>query len=357
MAAGWSRYEIYNPMLHKIAEIEVAGIRSWTLNCYPDVGRLQFWLPVFGVDGKVFPKTTLTNLNAGNIVVVTHTPSKNSDGSFNGVLPQWVGHIQPPQEWNYGKLQVTAYAAEDILAYRPMPLVTLSGTPGSIFAQILGLANDQGGTPIQPGSIDLGGYNISMDVSLSALEEIKRLSAGMGNDFDITASVDTSGNLVLLGNWYPSKGVSTGVLLNNKNSELKSPQYTEQGRFYNKVIGFSDADSHGNRVSATAIDNNSPTTALLAINVVFQGTKKVAQVQSMANAYLASHRLPLRTFSPTILDRGNIFSALQVGNALAFSNSYVGFSAGGVGFSGSIRITAMEYGELRNKVSLAGVVL
>src|SRR5260221_1583380 len=141
MAAGYSRVQVFDPKGHIIAELDrAATVRSWALD---DVGRCDFTVSTRD------PQATPQNLNYGNFVLVSHKPSVNADGTLNGQLPPWVGMILAPQEWEYGKVKVTAYGAENLLFYRPMPFTTLYGSGSLIFAQILALARNPIGFNIQ----------------------------------------------------------------------------------------------------------------------------------------------------------------------------------------------------------------
>jgi len=364
MAAGYSRVQIFNPLGSPISEIDVPTVRSWVLNqTAPAVGRLQFTFPVFDpLTGAINPKCTLANFQYGNFIVATHKPSVNADGTTNGVLPPWVGVILPPQSWEYGKVTITAYSAEQILAYRPLYNEHISvGGPGSTFSLIISRAQlEWGGIPIQPGNIDLSGVGASRDITTTAFDEIQKLAQQFNCDWDITPQITSGNRLVLQANWYLKKGVNSGVVLSNANLMSASPMYTEQGTVYNAVYGVNDAPTINTRVNATSRNETLISQqGILAIKQVFSGQAQSAQpvIQSMSDAFLA--QLPLnfvKTFAPTLLDAGNNFSFAVCGNTFIVQNDYVGFSNGGVGINGTIRITAVEYNELTNQAKMAGVL-
>lgn len=359
--ASYSRCLIFSPTGIPLAELETAGKRSWVIN---GVGRFQFDLPVYSSTGSGFnPKLTPSVINYGNYVLVQHEPSRTTayDGTIqtNGTLPDWAGVIWTPQTWD-GKnaVTVTCMSVEQVLKWRPMPITgpLPAQTPGQLFSLILQYANQLGGLRIHPGAIHSGGASIQQSFSVSGLEHAQQMAQQASVDFDVTARQTTSGLLELYGNLYAPKGINTNRLISNLNRELSPQLYTEQSDFFNVVIVYSDAVTQGTRVLATAIDTASVSQhGAIGTNVKYTGTAGVAAdvAQAFANAYLAAHKQPVKTFAPTILDVGNIFSYLAVGNTFRVDVDNVGLGAGGVGLQGTARITAVEFDERINSAKLA----
>lgn len=372
MTAGWSRLRIFNPSGNLLEEIDYPTTRSWILNNAQttQLGRCQFTVNVYDAFAGGFnPKLTQANFQYGNLLLCEHKPSVNEDGTTNGKLPDWVGVIVPPQTWEYGKVTITAVSAEQLLAYRSIGGSSASnhysgGPPGGAFAWALSLANQNvtffgSGVPIQPGSIDYGGKGVERYFKLDALTEIRGIATASGFDWDVTPQVSAGNQLQLFGNWYPKKGIDAGLVLSNLNLQSVSPLYTEQGQFYNFVIGYSSSTSPANRVFARSINQaginaNGP----MGTVVVFQNTEGIAQeaLQAMTDAYLAGISGPLRTFAPTLLDKDNDFSFAVTGNTMLVQNDTVGFFNGGIGVNGSVRITAVEYSELTNLCKMVVVL-
>lgn len=367
MAAGWSRIRIFNPLGLLINEIDLPTQRSWVLNSQTNgVGRCQFTVNVYDAassNGKN-PKCNISNFAYGNLILIEHKPSVNADGSTNGLLPPWVGIIQPPQSWSYGKVSITAYSAEWVLYYRPMGLLQTSGKPGTMVATILNYANNWinnvgPGIAVQPGIIDTGGTNVRYTFKLDGYSEMQNLSRLCSFDWDITPQVSTGGQLQLFLNWYQHKGIDSGSVISNLNMQNTNPLYSEQGQFFNVILGYTDAVSSGVRQQAISKNADSiNANGILATKVVFPGTAGVAQdvLQSMTDAYLAQHQIPTRTFAPTLLDFGNTFSYCECGNTMIVQNDTVGFGPDGIGINSNVRITAVEYDDLLNSCRLAGVL-
>lgn len=371
---AYSRVRIFTPNGTPIDELDVATKRSWVLN---GVGRCNFDVPIYdALTGGINPKCTLANLQYGNLVLIEHRPSQNADGSFNGLLPPWVGIITTPQTWGYGKVTITVQSAEQVLKYRPMGNLFIAGVPGSIFSQILKFSNAWAiggplassggdilvgnGVIIQPGSVDLDGVNVPLNLRITALEHIQQYSKATGYDWDITPQVGSDGKLTLVGNWYKRKGIDSGQVISNYNMLATSPLYTEQGEFYNTVYGSNDGTTPQTRSTAIAQDvAGVSANGVFALKQIFPGTGNAAQgaIQELTNAYVSGVQTKVtRTFAPTILDFDNAFSFCNTGNSWRIQNDTVGFFNGGIGVNGSIRISAMEYSDLENTCKLAGAL-
>lgn len=367
MAAGYSRVRIFNNRGIQLTEIDVATKRSWVLN---EPGRCQFTYNIYDAPSRGFnPKLTGYNFAYGNFILIEHKPSKNADGTTNGILPVWCGFISPPQQWSYGKVQVTAMQAEFILQLRATPMdLSASGSPGQIFSQILAWANDQsfnpGGFPVQPGMIDLSGAPDSRVMKVSALEEVRALYKASGYEWDIQPVLNSKNQLSLVANWYVYKGVRVFRYFTNVNLQASDPIYSESGQYYNTIRSFSEASSTGNRNFSLVQDAASVLKNGLANeNLVWPGTSGAVSavgtdvVINKANNFIATNKTPVRTFGPQVLDSGNDFSYLNVGNFWNVQTDLCGFLPNGqIGTNGLVRITAMEYDDLKNAVLMAAVL-
>lgn len=365
MAAGYSRVRIFSNMGIEIAELGVSTIRSWTLD---GEGRCNFTVPIYSDSGGFSPLAQENILNYGNLVLVEHKPSTNADGTTNGVLPAWVGVLAAPRQWSFGQIQCTAYSAEHILGFRPSPRgLTAKGTPGAIFRQLILWANDPSynpfAYPIELGTIEMSGVTASRDVKGSTLEEVTGLIKDLGGDFDITPFVTSTNRLILVANFWERKGTVVNQVFTNTNVEYVSPLFVEQGDFFNWVRGYSNTASSGNLNFAAVADQASLAKhGLMGTNQVFTsiaGDYSAAGVEAVKAAgqqFLTVNKFPTRTVAPNVLDSGNVFSYLNIGNIWNVSLDTVGFTNGQVGLVGTVRITAMEYGELTNSVRIAGLL-
>lgn len=337
-----SRITIYDHFGSSIAELTASTTRSWLLN---DFGRCQFQLATF-----TDPNVTRRTLQYGNMIKIEHIPSRDLNGRAQGKLPDWVGVILPPQEWEYGLITVTAYSAEMLLKYRPMPFVTLNITADQIVNQILAFANQFGGIQFGGGRIDSTGELTSIDLRLSAQEELKNLASAFGHDFDVTPSFTSDGKLLPLLNWYSQRGITVpSVFSEGVGGNMKLPRLTEGGEIVNVTNGFNAAVDPTTRISGYA--SNWPSISLygpLGQNQVFSVDGQPA-VQSATASYNNLHLNPRFTLDLTALDVGQTFGFLAIGNVWNVVLKSIGFYAGRIGFQGPARITGIEYDDLQNE--------
>jgi hypothetical protein len=321
--------------------------RGWVLNGY---GTADFTL------STADPKCTETNLQYGNLVHAEHIPSQDGQGNTNGKLPDWVGIILPTRSWDDGMVHVKAYSAEAILTFRPMPFVSVSGTPANVFRTILNHANALKGNTIriQPGIVDDLPLTFANDLRLSAYDEIQKLTADTGMDWDVTAEIDARGTLQLYANLYARKGQDASLTLNSLNTELSAPLLTEQGTPYNYVYGYSQAPVPQQRYMVEAIHQDAlDDYGLFAINQTFTGKHDVTSVQNAAQAQADARGRPVKLTKRIVLDKGDAFSHLDTGNVLRIKDTRVGFKpGGGFGFEAQARILSLDYNDLSNKCPL-----
>lgn len=367
MPAGYSRIRIFSPLGYQLAEVDAMTRRGWVLN---EPGRCEFTLPIYDAFAGGFnAKMNGGTFAFGNYVLIDHKPSVNADGSSNGVLPQWVGILATPRQWAYGKITFTALSAEYVLQLRATPTDYIAqGSPGQIFAQIITWANDQsynpGGYPIRLGAIDLSGPVAAQVMKVSCLEEVRTLYKANGYDWDIQPSLDANNRLSLIANWYQRKGVQVFRYFTNLNMMSADPILTEQGQWYNTIRSYSEASSTGNRNFTLVQDAASlAANGLANLNQVWPGTDGAVSavgtqvVYNKGLAFITANKKPVTTFVPAILDSGNDFSYLNIGNFWFIQTDIAGFLPNGsIGTNGLARITAMEYQELYNRAVVAAVV-
>ncbi len=368
MSSGWSRVRIFSPGGLMLDEIDVPTVRSWVLNAQSTApGRCNFTVPIYdALSGGFNPKCTASNFQYGNLVLIEHMPSVNADGTTNGLLPPWCGLMLAPQSWEYGKLAVTAYSIEWLLNYRPLPLGSVDTNTTGMVNTILTDANNLvtnlfgGGMLVQPGAIDVSkNAGVELTFSGSAYDTLQTLARYANSDWDVTAQLSANNQLQLFLNWYAQKGINSPYVVSNNNLQSTTQLYTEQGEFYNTVLAYTDAATEGARTftvgqNAVGFAKN----GLLAKVMSFPGTAGMASsaLQNVATSWLNQYAQPTKTFAPTILDVDQVFSYCVTGNTMYIQNDTVGFSQGGIGINGKIRLTAIEYSDLTNSCRLAGVL-
>ena len=284
----------------------------------------------------------------GNLVFVEHIPSKDAAGTANGKLPDWTGIILPDRNWPDKILNATAYSAEAILTFRPMPLTKISGTPGSMFKQMLDMAHTiTDDIVIQPGVIEDIPETFGDSLATSAYDHIKKLCANSGMDWDVTGQIDGRGNLQLYANLYRRKGAVTRLELTRDNVEGSGPLLTEQGTPYNVIYGYSQASTKESRYFAKGVNQASVDKyGVLATNIVFSGITDQTSLTNAAQT-AADNSPPRMKLHRVALDIGKTFDSLAAGNTISVRDNTVGFKpGGGFGFSAAARILSLDYNDL-----------
>jgi hypothetical protein len=340
-----SRPSIFDHNCKPLAEINAATTpRVWTLN---DYGDCDFSMSTSD------PKCTEQILQYGNMLFIEHIPSKDETGTIHGKLPDWVGFIFCPRTWDLGVVHNSAYSAEALLSYRPMPFVDVKGSPAQIFTQIIGLANSApSNIKFNLGIVEDLPLSLSDTLRTSAYAHIRTLCEKSGMDWNVTAEIGTKGELILYANLYRRIGVNTSLSLTSDNTELGSPLLSEQGNISNYIIGYNQANTPQSRKSAVAIHESSLADyGYFGINTVHMGMRDEADILAPTHEAADSRGRPRKTLQKIgVLDWRDTFAHLAPGNTVLRQDNNAGFRpGGGFGFDARARILSVDYNDLSNK--------
>lgn len=349
-----SKITIFDHYCHPLVEFSNIPTtpRSWILN---DYGRCEFSI---GYDPTLPQSVQLCQeryFQYGNLIHIEHIPTQDENNVTNGQLPDWTGIILQPRNWQYGILPVVCYGIEALLDFRAMPYVKTTGSPATIFRDIINKAQVRAkNIPIQYGNIDDIQKTFSDELRQSAYKHIKKLVKDAQMDWGITGSINAKGNLDLYANLYVQKGIDTPLILNNQNTESTGDLLKEQGTPANHVFGYSDAFTQRSRYSVESKDENSINDyGPLELNAVFVGRKDKISTQNATDTKIDNRSRPIKLTQRNALDYKNTFSYLNIGNTFTIKDSNVGFAKDGTyGFESIFRIIGMSYNDLSNKVPL-----
>jgi hypothetical protein len=360
-----SRIYVYNHFRELETTIEDIPTtpRSWVQNGY---GRCEFSVPLSD------PKCQERYLQFGNFIRVEHIPTQTADEGDGtgptGKLPDWTGVILPPRTWNDGTVNVTAYSAEAILAYRAMPYVTVTGTPDLVFKEIIGHVQSRNRDLVwNLGQVDTSTLTYSDDLKTNAYDHINKLVKFSGMDWDVTGRPEPESLAlafhVSLRNRInksdsPTRFVERqreiGLTLTTENTEMQEPLLTEQGTPTNQIFAYTHAFTEADRAMQEIIyqgsyDDYGP----FQINTVYVGQHDIASVADATMARLDERGRPSKLFKRVALDTGDTFSRLRIGALAVVDEPRVGFRpGGGFGFLEIVRIVSMDYNDTTNKVSM-----
>lgn len=328
-----SRVTVFTNAGDMICELDANVKRTWTLSKYSPA---TFEISTYDA------KATKDNLKFGNYLVVEHEK-----------LPTWGGMIDPPRKWKPGVITVTAYSGEYIFTTRRATIKTVNGTAGGLFSQAIQIANNRSPTLLLAGDIYAGGASIEEKFGYNPLyDDLTRIAKDSTQDWAVTPVV-YKGRLKFYANWYKKAGVTvTYKLIEDINCEL-GEFLEEQGTIVNDVMGVGDASVASSKVLKNAIDQTSIDTYGLREGYIDADSNKDATVKEAANGELAKKRNPRFTLRLGVIDVGDIWHYLRLGNTIPVELPSVGFGlASGYGLQTSVRILGMTYDDADNLVDL-----
>lgn len=309
-----------------VADIDASLSCAWILNEY---GKAVITLST--ADAKCRREF----INFGNYVYIEHDK-----------LPSWGGVIYTPRSWTDESVTINAYSGERILEWRRGAMeVTMKGTPGQIFKEIINVANNAGYTRISLNEIYEGGTSIEETANLTKMYEVvRKIVDKSGNDFTIEPYIDNANKLNFRANWYKRKGTIEAIVLEEGfNIRKTSTPLVEQGDIVNHLIGYGYGATAKERIDVEISDSES-----IGDYGLFQGSVSFADIKErstlLANTEqeLAKKKQPRKTLTITALDVGDLFYHLNIGNIFPIKLKSVGFFGGSFGMETTVRILAMQ---------------
>jgi hypothetical protein len=272
-------------------------------------------------------------------------------------LPDWLGVIV---KWSFGfgSVNVLCLQIEFVLDKRNTPIKKFSALAGAIFTEMLNIsnANPYNEKPIQPGSIFAGGNQREETFGGSVLSHAQAISERSGNDFNVTYAFDVNGKMYLLGNWYERRGAITNEDLRaGYNIELTDNILEVDAReLGNWVEGRGDANTDGTRPISIAYNEDSIRKyGLNQISLVFDGNREPGTVEENTLNKLKATLDPAQSYDITVLDVGDIFNSLDIGNVHNLNLPRDGFDdSGNVGTRTQVETLGMAVESLEGTVRL-----
>jgi hypothetical protein len=345
-----SRFSIFSHFKNPLFDTEIdadSTPRNWVLNGY---GTAEFSLSLSN------PKATEPNLRFGNLVHIEHIPTKDAAGNINGTLPTWTGILLPlNRDWSLGVIHCKAASMEALLTARPLPWTKVTGKPADIFTQIIRFTNETkyNTIPIKLGVVENLPITLSDEFRTNAYEHIRTLIKRSGMDWSITGKINDNGALELTTNLYQRKGVQTGFVMDETNTQgtPDQPMLSEQGSITNVIFGHSQASTDSSRFNAVAVNQESVDKyGFFGANETFLGLRDSAGVSSAALVKATIRGEPVKIIPKRIvLDKGNAFDNLDTGNIGTVRNAVTGFMPdGSIGTEAEARILSIDYNDLSN---------
>jgi hypothetical protein len=328
------RITIYNYRGEPLTNIKASITRSWVLG---GVGEASFEI------AYTDPKCQQEYLEYGNFVLVEHD-----------TLPPWVGVIDTPRQWTNSSVQVKAYEAAKVLQWRRTQAgQLLTGSAGSLFTQLINIANAAGDTRIRIGSIYSDSTSRQERLSDNVYQHVLNLRARTGNDFQFTPASD-DGKLIIVADWLSRDGEAAVIpLVEGKNIESNDALLSEEGTIINDLIGYGDASTTGSRLTSKYYDETSASRyGLRQAFTTFSGNIVQGTLDANTKNTIIANRNAQRILGIKALDVGATFANLRIGNTLQLVMKSVGFVQGERGYQATVRIVGMKYSSTIGTVEL-----
>lgn len=330
---------VYSPSGVPLADLDTNVLCSWVLN---------------GPGEATFSLSTKNNkcqdqfLRYGNKLLVQHDD-----------LPDWVGIMDTPRTWNYGKVECRAVGGEAWFDWRVTNYYFMVDNLAEIYRYLIDDCNSWGGSQMGFGEITTGGIWAAAAFGGKASDIINRLCKKFQADWSVTSRVNpTSNRLYLRANMYAGmRGSWTNLVLNNVNSKLTEPIQAEDGAIFNHVFFYSAPGDAGGRKVGEAKDKRS----IMHYDLRQYAEQGVGSDET-GLAFAAWRKLqdskePKVMIAPSVLNVENAWKSLQVGNIIYWDSDFAGFGRGLLGMSATLRIVGMEYSDADQTVTLVTEML
>ena len=274
------RVLIFNRSGQMLAEIAASVTRSWQLERSLRADRAQFSMSMSDA------KCTEGNLRYMNRVVV------QSD-----TLPDWGGIIWTPREWRPGIVTVNMLSAEYLLAFRRTGTNdTLSGTIGSIFQDLIEIANGSEDMGIQVDADDLDFSSKSGVITFNLaniFEAINTAAADYQFYWWLEPVLSDTNRLTFTANIAKNRGrrFRGGELIEGGN--FNDVKVSETGELANRIYTWGKFDSWTNPLVSVAEDEASRADyGLIEDAVGFPDVENVGYLDAAADALVTRQKKP-----------------------------------------------------------------
>jgi hypothetical protein len=328
-----SRLVIFGPDNKSVGEIHANCSRGWAIS---EGGQATVTLRADDALNKW--------LQFGRMVLVEHEK-----------LPPWAGMIDTPWTATIPG-QMTLYNAEYLLSVRaPDNILTLTGTTGGIALQMINLANAQEDLYIREGKVDASDSS-RQEVfdQRSFFEQLTTLGKNAGREMRFRPErVDR--RLIIRFDLQPRIGVvSDQALRSGADGNLEITEARIDGEIYNRIIGIGDETTQDSRLQTRPFTNATSISRYRMRSRVTQysGVADLSVLEANVATELAEAAFPKLILTANVLDIGDTFSHLDLGNTYPVHAPDLYLPGGIHGWGGTARITAMVYDETNNKVQI-----
>lgn len=339
-----SRILFFNLDGTQSGEIHANCNRGWAIN---DGGKATLTLPA---SDAIEPW-----LQFGRMALMVH--GRKSGDTATGILPMWGGMIDPP--WRAMQpVQMNIYNAEYLLSLRaPDVRLQLHGRAAKVALQLVGNANKLETLPIVEGELDLSTPSLDEETfELNSIwDQLVAYIKKHGMEMQFRPGLDPSGRIVVYMDVQRRIGNDTNFLL--QDGDLPNMQITDAqviGTIYNRAIGNSNGSSAGKDLNTNPMTDDDSIQKYRLRNTVMQFANQtyMSSLKTLTRNALDAAAWPRLKITTNVIDQGDTFSHLRLGNSLIVHASKLILPGGVQGWKGIARIMAMAYDESKNLVTM-----
>lgn len=292
-------------------------------------------------------------IQLGRVVTIEHAK-----------LPIWAGVIDAPINCEYPQ-KLTLHSIEYLLSqYGPSYKWLAAGTD-TINAILSDVNSMQQDTFIRAGVLDntayedpYGSQNYNID---QYWNQIKGIASVYGLDITFRPERASQKQLIVYIDAVKANdaGVYTGLLLHDGaggNMDLNGFSISEPP--INHVLAIPDISYYSPTEFYVAYRDDTESIAKYrkrskVYKIELGDAWKMADLYNAANIKLAQYKLPKILINVSVLDVGDIFNHVRLGNSFSIRASNIIMPGGVRGWEGVARIKNMSYSETENKISLS----
>lgn len=328
-----SRVTIYNPRGVKISEVDADFYREWKIS---EFGEGSFKISIND------PKFSEELVDFGNWVYVEHSK-----------LPEWIGTIETPREWEGGVITVNCLSGEARLKRAlTRSNVKLEGTTGDIFQQLI---EEYGGniTGLVVGEVDNSGETSTFtEQYISLYEAANKLNDVNDDEWNVTPLVDSKGSVKFACNWKDKLGRRRKIKLFEDKVMKQGGRMVEQGEIYNSVFAHGTGSNYKPKLVGEYTDWDGVADYGLSEWLYSDASVNQFNNDKIAMKKTQEYKNPRRTFTLALADVSDLFQNIEIGDIFDMQLYSMGFTGKKVGLDTTVRILQMNYKDSENTVNI-----
>ena len=278
----------------------------------------------------------------------------NADGSKK--LPNWAGMIDTP--WSgIAPVKVTAYDIPYLMAISmPWGNDSRSGNSGLLGMRFVELANQPGDLFLREGEVESDGIERVMKVvnTKTNWAQLAEHAAAYGLEMQFRPEMSADNRLEIYVDIKKRLGQATQVILQDgEGGNMTVLEASVLGEIVNAAKGYNDASTEtGKLYTDVLLDQESIDRYRIRNRLMQFKTASATDLETNVKSFLGANSKPYLQMKVAINDANGIFSYLRNGNELQMRATQIVLPGGRAGWSGMVRISAMQYDEGANQVTM-----